>query len=164
MPQFFGTESDAIPLLAFKSQLNQESPVFLDSWNETVRFCKWPGITCAHKSQRISKLDLARKNLIGNMSIPLGKSSSLLILQKISSMTEFPQNLVDYLGLQNKNLSFNLLEREITGNLLNCSNLEILVLDNNKFTNQIPIQVGSLSRLEKLYLGSNNFTETCQTL
>ncbi|CAA2970736.1 receptor kinase At3g47110 [Olea europaea subsp. europaea] len=155
-----GTESDKIALTEFKSQLNQESPGFLDSWNETVHFCKWPGITCAHKSQRIVKLDLEKKNLIGKMSSHLGNLSFLQTLNLAENFFHgrVPSELGRLFRLQNLNLSFNFLEGEIPGNLLNCSNLEILVLQNNNFTGQIPIQFGSLSRLEKLYLGSNNFT------
>eukprot|EP00268_Persea_americana_P010548 TRINITY_DN14306_c0_g1_i3.p1 TRINITY_DN14306_c0_g1~~TRINITY_DN14306_c0_g1_i3.p1 ORF type:complete len:116 (-),score=9.09 TRINITY_DN14306_c0_g1_i3:224-571(-) len=56
--------TDALALLAFKHQLWSNS---LSTWNESLPFCQWEGITCdRHHSQRVAAMNLTGLQLVGS--------------------------------------------------------------------------------------------------
>lgn len=53
-----GNETDREALLEFKSKITVDPFGVLGSWNESSHFCKWHGVSCGHKHQRVTTLDL----------------------------------------------------------------------------------------------------------
>ncbi|PHT61301.1 hypothetical protein T459_34857 [Capsicum annuum] len=105
---FQGNGTDKLALLGFKSQITEDPSRVFASWNESVHFCRWTGVKCGPRQERVISLNL--------------KGLSLAV------------------------------------NLSHCVNLESLILDHNNFVGQIPYQVGSLTKLQKLYFRNNNLT------
>ncbi|XXG71791.1 hypothetical protein AAC387_Pa07g1033 [Persea americana] len=57
--------TDALALLAFKHQLWSNS---LSTWNDSLPFCQWEGITCdRHRSQRVAAMNLTGLQLVANL-------------------------------------------------------------------------------------------------
>ncbi|KAL7173185.1 hypothetical protein ACSBR2_032619 [Camellia fascicularis] len=152
-------ETDKFALLEFKSQMTEDLQGIFASWNGSIHFCLWTGVTCGRKHQRVTGLDLKRQTLAGNISPVIGNLSFLkhLDLAENSLYGDIPQELGQLLRLQNLNLSHNFLGGEILVSLTRFK-LVNLVLDHNYLVGQVPPELGSLSYLEKLYLKSNNLT------
>ncbi|KAI9102261.1 hypothetical protein K1719_023463 [Acacia pycnantha] len=50
---FNGSEIDRLALLALKDKLTNGVPEALPSWNDSVHFCKWQGVTCNLRHMRV---------------------------------------------------------------------------------------------------------------
>ncbi|KAF3667508.1 putative dehydrodolichyl diphosphate synthase 2-like [Capsicum annuum] len=157
---FHGNETDKLALLGFKSQITEDPSRVFASWNESVHFCRWTGIKCGPREERVIGLNLKGLSLAGIISDHLGNLSLLnsLDLAENSFHEEIPPQLSRLTRLQYLNLSFNYLTGEFPVNLSHWVDLESLVLDHNTLVGQIPYQVGSLTKLVKLYLKNNNLT------
>ncbi|PHU23511.1 hypothetical protein BC332_08618 [Capsicum chinense] len=157
---FHGNETDKLALLGFKSQITEDPSRVFASWNESVHFCRWTGVKCGPRQERVISLNLKGLSLAGIISGHLGNLSLLtsLDLAENSLHDEIPPQLSTLTRLQYLNLSFNYLKREIPVNLSLCVNLKSLVLDHNNLVGHIPYQVGSLMKLQKLYFRNNNLT------
>ncbi|XP_057513257.1 LRR receptor-like serine/threonine-protein kinase EFR [Actinidia eriantha] len=153
-------ETDKVALLEFKSQIIEDPEGVLASWNGSLHFCNWVGITCGLKHRRATILDLQGHNLVGTLSPGIGNLSFLQVLNlgDNSFRGNIPPELGHMFRLQNLNLSFNFLLGDIPSNLSRCSNLVNLLLDHNYLVGPIPPELGSLLNLEKLYLKNNNLT------
>ena len=75
-----GNEVDRLSLLAFKAEIVTDTLGILSSWNESLHFCHWPGITCGRRHQRVTVLDLQSSGLAGHLSPHIGNLSFLRIL------------------------------------------------------------------------------------
>ncbi|KAF3671528.1 putative pentatricopeptide repeat-containing protein, mitochondrial-like [Capsicum annuum] len=157
---FHGNETDELALLGFKSQITEDPSRVFASWNEFVHFCRWTGVKCGPRQERVISLNLKGLSLAGIISGHLGNLSLLssLDLAENSFHDEIPPQLSRLTRLQYLNLSFNYLTGEIPVNLSHCVNLGSLVLDHNNLVGQIPHQVGSLTKLQKLNFRNNNLT------
>ncbi|KAM3381447.1 putative receptor-like protein kinase [Capsicum galapagoense] len=157
---FHGNETDKLALLGFKSQITEDPSRVFASWNESVHFCRWTGVKCGPRQERVISLNLKGLSLAGIISGHLGNLSLLtsLDLAENSLHDEIPPQLSRLTRLQYLNLSFNYLKGEIPVNLSLCVNLKSLVLDHNNLVGHIPYQVGSLMKLQKLYFRNNNLT------
>jgi hypothetical protein len=71
-----GLETDRHSLLAFKAQLSDPTNK-LSSWNESLHFCQWSGVTCGKRHQRVIELDLRSSQLAGRLSPHIGNLSFL---------------------------------------------------------------------------------------
>lgn len=153
-----GNETDKLALLAFKSQITEDSLGVLASWNNSFHFCNWTGVTCSNEQKGVTGLNLNGKRLAGTLSSDVGNFLviKLLDLSGNSFHGEIPPELGNLGMIQNLNLSNNLLGGVIPSDLSNCSSLTSLALDHNYLIGQVPPELGSLSELRKLYLGSNN--------
>ncbi|CAL5424567.1 unnamed protein product [Camellia sinensis] len=154
--------TDKLALLNFKSHIIEDPEGVLSSWNTSLHFCNWIGVTCSLKHQRITRLDLQAHQLTGTISPAIGNLSFLrsLDLGDNSFHGEIPLELSHLSRLQNLNLSFNFLTGTIPANLSRCSDLANLLVDHNYLVGHIPPQLGSLSNLVMLYLKNNNLTGT----
>ncbi|PIA36984.1 hypothetical protein AQUCO_03100020v1, partial [Aquilegia coerulea] len=153
-----GNETDRLALLAFKSQINQH-PV-LSSWNDSNHFCEWEGVTCSHRHQRVTILNLTSKGLIGTISPHVGNLSFLrtIVLRNNDFQGHIPQEFGQLFRLEKLDVGFNSLFGEIPANISLCSNLINLYLDHNTLVGKIPIELGNLLKLVILVLEKNNLT------
>ncbi|KAG5512730.1 hypothetical protein RHGRI_038871 [Rhododendron griersonianum] len=149
-------ETDRLALLSFKELIAEDPLGSLSSWNNSLDLCKWDGITCSRKHQRVVVLDLRGKSLRGTMSPFIGNLSFLrsLYLQENKFQGKIPLKLSRLFRLQHLNFSSNSLQGEIPTNFSN--SLGVIDLQSNDLVGKIPDSFGSLSKLTYLDLYSNN--------
>ncbi|KAK9230233.1 hypothetical protein WN944_023200 [Citrus x changshan-huyou] len=152
-------ETDRLALLAIKSQLHDPSGV-TSSWNNTINLCQWTGVTCGHRHQRVTELDLSNQRIGGILSPYVGNLSFLryINLSDNSFHGEIPQEIGNLLRLEKLALPNNSFSGTIPTNLSRCSNLIQLRVSNNKLEGQIPAEIGSLLKLQTLAVGKNYLT------
>ncbi|EOY17843.1 Serine-threonine protein kinase, plant-type, putative [Theobroma cacao] len=153
-----GNETDRIALLSIKDQLVGSYPGALVSWNASLHFCEWQGVTCGRRHQRVTALELPGLKLAGSLSPSIG---NLTFLRKFNlSANRLHGNIPKEVGylrrLRVLHLSQNNLHGEIPVELANCSKLQGIVLLYNNLTGEVPFQLGDLSKLIRLSLGANN--------
>ncbi|KAK9154404.1 hypothetical protein Sjap_001884 [Stephania japonica] len=154
-----GNHTDQLALLAFKSQISHDPLRLLDSWNTTLHFCQWQGVTCGRRHQRVVKLVLKSYGLAGSLSPYIGNLSFLhtIDLQNNSFYGEIPSKV---LGRLFRLRIFALGNNSFTGELPSnfSHNLETLSLGGNKLSGPFPKQLCTLQNLKILRLWSNNLT------
>ncbi|MQM16412.1 hypothetical protein Taro_049369, partial [Colocasia esculenta] len=146
----------------FKSLVTLDPSGALASWNSTLHFCQWRGVTCGghRRAQRVVGLDLARLGLIGTLS---PSPSNLTFLRRLHLPNNqlggpIPPELGRLHRLHHLNLDSNFLVREIQANLSRCANLMLLSIDFNMILGDLPSDLGSLPQLKRLTLDSNMLT------
>ncbi|XP_057484599.1 putative receptor-like protein kinase At3g47110 [Actinidia eriantha] len=187
-----GNETDRQALLAFKDSITEDPLGVISSWNSTVHFCEWAGVSCSNQHPgRVTVLNLERKKLAGTIPPHLGNLSFLrgINLRVNSFRGTIPQELGLLSRLRYLNLSQNAFQGEIPSNLSYCSNLQVIDLSYNNLvgeipdelsvlsmekltgfgisvnnlTGNIPIWLGNASSLIKLSMGENNFQGSIPT-
>ncbi|KAJ9160282.1 hypothetical protein P3X46_025696 [Hevea brasiliensis] len=155
-----GNETDRLALLEFKSKIGNDPHDVFSSWNDSVNFCKWQGITCGRKHHRVTSLNLYGLSLSGTISPFIGNLAFLrfLNLRNNSFHGEIPQEVGRLSRLRHLNLTDNRLGGEIPLNITYCSELRILILARNRFVGKILDELGSLKKLVSLDLYGNNLT------
>ncbi|KAL5550311.1 hypothetical protein UlMin_000487 [Ulmus minor] len=115
-----GNETDRLSLLAIKAWIIEDPYSIMNSWNDSVHFCKWVGITCGHLHQRVTSLNLTSYNLVGSLSPSIGNLSflSTLNLNLNNFRSEIPPQLGRLFRLKYLDLSNNSFSGEIPANLL----------------------------------------------
>ncbi|KAF7816331.1 putative receptor-like protein kinase [Senna tora] len=153
-------ETDRLALLKFRESITNDPNGVLRTWNNSIHFCNWLGVTCSNKHQRVIALDLEGYKLIGSISPYIGNLSFLrsLNLQNNSLHGQIPHEFGHLFRLQALELANNTLTGDIPTSLANCSALQVIDLARNELTGTIPIQFGSFPILETLYLDRNNLT------
>ncbi|TYH74984.1 hypothetical protein ES332_D05G441800v1 [Gossypium tomentosum] len=114
-------------------------------------------LICNASSLRI--LDLSHNNLSGTIPQCFGNLSNsleFLNLEKNKFYGTIPPTFAEGCHLSYFNLNGNLLEGPLTPSILNCSDLEVLDLGNNKINDTFPHWLGSLPYLQVLVLKSNH--------
>ncbi|KAL6123580.1 hypothetical protein ACLB2K_076101 [Fragaria x ananassa] len=156
----FGNETDHSALLKFKESIVADPQGFLNSWNHSVHFCKWGGITCGRRHQRVTALNLQDAELHGTISPHIGNLSFLRFINLGSNnfSGKIPQQVDHLFRLQHLNLSTNMLEGGIPVNLTFCPELSIISIGDNRLTGEIPSEIGSLMKLVHLNLQKNNLS------
>ncbi|KAB2080838.1 hypothetical protein ES319_A05G093300v1 [Gossypium barbadense] len=155
-----GHESDEEALLAIKSQINHDPFGVTKSWNRSVAMCRWHGITCAPRHQRVTKLNLSQKGLRGSLSPYVGNLSFLrfIILQDNNFHGVIPPEIGRLPRLETLSLYNNSFGGRIPPNLTHCSNLILFRASSNKLIGNIPVELGKLVKLENLEIAHNNLT------
>ncbi|KAJ8770238.1 hypothetical protein K2173_011774 [Erythroxylum novogranatense] len=153
-----GNETDRIALLQFKSGITSDPFGIFNSWNDSNSFCKWYGIKCGRRHQRVTSLKITRKNLVGTISPYIGNLSFLrtLDLRNNSLTGEIPQAVGNLLRLRFLILTSNILGGDIPTNLSHCTKLEIIGFSYNKLVGKIPEDIDSLVELKYVGIGRNN--------
>ncbi|KAM7466698.1 hypothetical protein LguiB_014260 [Lonicera macranthoides] len=151
-----GNETDSLALLAFKSNLHEPQGV-LNSWNSSVHFCKWQGITCGLRHRRVTVLNISSSGLVGSLSPNIGNLSFLrhIDLQNNSLQGQIPPEINRLFRLQNLILYNNSLEGKIPTNLSHCTSLMHVTLARNKLEGEIPREFTTLSNLNFLSVSKN---------
>ncbi|CAM8955354.1 unnamed protein product [Rhodiola kirilowii] len=160
----FSNETDMLALLALKNgfldDIGNDIPLPLSSWNASLHFCQWPGVTCGRRHQRVTALDLAEQHLTGTLSPHIGNLTFLrfLNLSNCNIKGVVPEEIGQLSRLREFNMLSNALRGSIPLHLTNCSELRIIDLGQNHLTGTIPSQLGSMSELEILSMYRNNLT------
>ncbi|KAL3751223.1 hypothetical protein ACJRO7_012101 [Eucalyptus globulus] len=151
-------ETDKLSLLAFRFSITEDPFGVLRSWNDSVHFCKWYGVACSLRRQRVTGLDLQSKNLSGSISPHIGNLSFLreLNLRNNNFGGEIPTQAGQLGRLRIFFVDNNSLAGEIPKNLSSCSSLTCLSLGGNQLSGRIPIELGLLSKLWLLQVSFNN--------
>ncbi|GLT86249.1 hypothetical protein SLE2022_044010 [Rubroshorea leprosula] len=159
-PTFTGNATDHLALIAFKSNISNDPQGILKSWNDSIHFCWWAGITCSHRRHRVTILDLSSRGLMGSLSPSIGNLSFLreIRLSNNSFHGDIPPEIGRLFRLQLLNLSYNSFEGKLPSNLSSCSNLNVLHIDDNKFAGKLPVELASMSKLTNLSIRDNHFT------
>ncbi|XP_020420966.1 putative receptor-like protein kinase At3g47110 [Prunus persica] len=140
-----GNETDRLALLAIKAQIKQDPHNVLSSWNESIHFCSWHGVSCGryhHQRQRVTKLNLQSQDLVGSLSPNVGNLSFLRELE-----------------LQNNNFS-----SKIPPEIGNLGRLQVLSLHNNSFSGPIPYNISYCSNLIFMNFGFNGLVGNLSSL
>ncbi|KAK7386838.1 hypothetical protein VNO78_27176 [Psophocarpus tetragonolobus] len=72
-----GNETDQLSLLRFKAEVEKDPFDVLASWNSSTHYCKWHGVTCSLKRQRVTSLNLKGYALRGLIPPEIGSLSFL---------------------------------------------------------------------------------------
>ncbi|KAI3800002.1 hypothetical protein L1987_35308 [Smallanthus sonchifolius] len=128
--------SDHLALLEIKSKITHDPHGALASWNDSLPFCQWRGVTCGRRNRRVTILNLQDMGLVGSLSPYLGNMS--------------------FLG--NITLNNNLLHGRIPPEIGRLYRLQVLSLINNLFTGEIPVNMSSWPKLSYLNLEFNKLS------
>ncbi|XP_030931270.1 putative receptor-like protein kinase At3g47110 [Quercus lobata] len=155
-------ETDRLALFKFKESVPQDPFNMLSSWNDSMNFCNWHGITCDRQHQRVTALNLEGYKLHGSISPNIGNLTFLRLinLQNNSFYGEIPQEVGHLYRLQQLNLNNNTLEGEIPSSLSNCSNLRAFGIGINKLSGTIPSSLYNVSSLQILSVAVNQLNGT----
>lgn len=126
---FGGNETDYEALLAFKAKIQDPHSNTLSSWNDSLDFCNWPGITCGRRHGRVRIINLEDQKLapyVGNISF-----------------------------LREIRLANNIIHGEIPPEVGRLLRLRVLMLTNNSIEGKIPANLSSCSSLAELYIDRN---------
>ncbi|PRQ35104.1 putative non-specific serine/threonine protein kinase [Rosa chinensis] len=84
----FGNETDRLALLKFKESIVADPHGFLNSWNGSVHFCNWHGITCGRRHQRVTALEPY------HLTLPTSPFSGPSAFHTIASLARFQIKLI----------------------------------------------------------------------
>ncbi|RWR78758.1 LRR.XII-like protein [Cinnamomum micranthum f. kanehirae] len=156
----FQNETDRLALLAFKAEITDDPLQALSSWNDSLHFCEWLGVTCGRTHQRVSALNLTSLSLDGPLSPHITNLSFLTAINvsKNRFHGRVPYELGHLFRLQQLDLSFNSFQGEIPAAISNCSKLLVVDISSNSLVGKIPSVLGSLSHLTRLSLYINGLS------
>nr|XP_019703071.1 receptor kinase-like protein Xa21 [Elaeis guineensis] len=161
MPQNNSTDLSA--LLAFKAAIDDPTGILATSWAPNISFCAWTGISCSHRSQRVTSLILSNMSLQGTISPHLGNLSflSILCLNNNSLFGPIPDALGRLPHLRWLSLDQNQLSGPIPLTIFNMSLLHSLVLSYNHLLGSLPTNHSFfLPRLQYFSVKSNQLNGT----
>ncbi|CAM0150137.1 unnamed protein product [Urochloa decumbens] len=155
------SNTDFQTLLCLKLHLSNPASL-LASWNQndSVSFCRWPGVTCSKtNTARVVALDLESSGLNGQIPPCI---VNLTLLTRI----HFPDNQLSgqippELGQLSRLSYLNLSSNSFTGSIpstLSSTYLQVIDLGSNKLSGPIPEELGMLRNLSALYLPRNSLT------
>ncbi|XP_058111763.1 putative receptor-like protein kinase At3g47110 [Magnolia sinica] len=154
-------ETDRLALINFKHLITNDPLQSLSSWNHTLHFCQWKGVTCGRRHpQRVTSLNLSGQNLVGPISPYIANLTFLSIIDLANNSFHgmIPEEIGRLSHLQSLILSDNTFSGEIPANLTHCSELKVLNFRRNQITGRIPTELGSLLKLTSLRLSRNSLT------
>ncbi|MFS8013154.1 putative protein kinase RLK-Pelle-LRR-XII-1 family [Helianthus anomalus] len=153
-------ESDHLALLEIKSKITLDPQGALTSWNDSLPFCQWKGVTCGRRHRRVTKLYLQDLGLGGSLSPYIGNMSFLGSINLGSNQLHgsIPPEIGRLLRLQSVYLFNNSFSGEIPANMFSCSKLSIIKLQYNKLSGKIPNTFSSKSMITVLDLDTNHLT------
>ncbi|XP_071939094.1 receptor kinase-like protein Xa21 [Coffea arabica] len=157
----FQNETDRLALLEFKNQIYDDPFGALNSWNHSQHHCRWEGVTCGTRHQRVIALTLRHKQLSGTIAPQVGNLSFMRSMELGENQFHggIPQEFGRLLRLRVLNLSSNAVGGKIPANLSYCTEMIVIDLTSNKLEGKIPIdQLSNLKKLKGIYFTKNNLT------
>ena len=153
-------ETDRLALLEFKAKITHDPFGVFSSWNDSIHFCQWRGVTCGRRHQRVTALDLQSLKLVGSISPHIGNLSFLrnISLQNNSFYNEIPPEIGRLFRLQGLSLFNNTMSGKIPSNISGCSNLVVLSVGSNQLVGEIPMTLASMTKLQIIAFHLNNLT------
>ncbi|CAL4886711.1 unnamed protein product [Urochloa decumbens] len=134
------SNTDMLALLDFKQAITSDLRGFFNSWNNSVDYCKWNGVTCSQTHPgRVRELNITGQSLEGRISPSLGNLTLLKRLD-LSSNSLFGQlpNINRLRRLKGLDLNNNKLQGLELDAFKNCSSLLYLDLSANKLEGSTP--------------------------
>ncbi|TQD78147.1 hypothetical protein C1H46_036300 [Malus baccata] len=155
-----GNKSDRLALLDFKKRITTDPFDVLSSWNHSIHFCSWVGVSCHRSTKRVLMLNLKARKLVGSIPPSVGNLTYLTAINLIDNSFhgEIPPEMGRLQSLQYLNLSYNSFRGKIPTNLSQCTQLRLLNLQFNRIKGSIPNQLSSLLNVKYLLLYGNNLT------
>ena len=152
-----GLVADCDALLAARDTLKGDGIL---NWSAEVAIWEWFGVTVEGSPKRVTKLEIGRSTLNGQVAPELGRLSKLSVLSLSDNRLsgEIPSELGGLTNLEELSLSENRLTGAIPSSLGNLTALERLSLSDNRLSGEIPSQLGSLVNLDHLYLAENQLS------
>ncbi|KAK1409334.1 hypothetical protein QVD17_35860 [Tagetes erecta] len=172
--------TDHLALLAIKSTITLDPQNVLGSWNASLHYCQWQGVTCGRRHPRVTELDLGSRGIVGSLPPHIGNLSFLRVIwlenntfkgvipPQLGGVPSFLANLTSLrvISAHYNRLSGEIplaLGNQISGDLpkdigLKLPNLENFEIEGNKFTGTIPFSFSNCSNLVELSLSENGFT------
>ncbi|XP_019152156.1 PREDICTED: probable LRR receptor-like serine/threonine-protein kinase At3g47570 [Ipomoea nil] len=161
----YSNETDKIALLEFKHRISDDpNGVVLNSWNDSVHHCGWPGVRCGRRHPRVVALRLPEMGLVGTISPHIGNLTFLRVLHLHRNMLhgEIPGEIGGLFRLRSLYLSTNALTGEVAKlNLSSCVHLRELYFSHNGLEGNLPTAfqfLHNLKKLQELALGTNRLT------
>ncbi|KDP42849.1 hypothetical protein JCGZ_23791 [Jatropha curcas] len=151
-----GNETDKQALLEFKAGIAADPFAVMTSWNGTIHFCQWYGVTCVQNKslKTLSKMPLARK-----VPVELGYLSKLqyLVIDKNNLTGTIPHFLGNLSSFTALSLAFNNIVGNIPDALGQLKNFQYLEVFDNKLSGIIPPSIFNLSSITFLDIAFNHF-------
>ncbi|WOH12463.1 hypothetical protein DCAR_0831967 [Daucus carota subsp. sativus] len=160
-----GNETDQLALLAFKEKIIHDPQGAFSSWNMSLNFCSWAGITCSKQHKRVTSINLASKAFVGSLPRDIGNIIFLteIVLTNNSLQGTIPQEVDRLFSLKVLSLGRNALEGNIPDTLGRVNRLVILELFSNNLSGTIPNSVFNLSSLNVFNLANNQLQGSIPT-
>ncbi|XP_047324808.1 probable LRR receptor-like serine/threonine-protein kinase At3g47570 [Impatiens glandulifera] len=161
----FSNETDLLSLLDIKSHIaSDDNPMQVtNTWNHSIHFCLWLGVSCSRRHNRVISLNLSSSNLVGTISSSIGNLTFLreLYLSNNGFHGVIPLEIGQLSRLEAIELDGNSLEGEIPSNISGCHRLSFINFEGNRLVGQVPWEaLASLAQLTWLSIGNNNLTGT----
>ncbi|KAF5737228.1 LRR receptor-like serine/threonine-protein kinase [Tripterygium wilfordii] len=158
----FANEMDYSALLDFKNLIVQDPNQIMSSWNGSIHFCNWVGVTCSSSDGRIILLNLASLGLAGSVAPSIGNLTYLteINLANNSFHGEIPQEMGRLLHLEKVlGLAYNRFGGELPSSIANLSIwLSRLTIGGNVLRGSIPVGIENFLDLTLLGLERNNLS------
>ena len=157
-----GLVADCDALLAARDTLKGDGIL---NWSAEVAIGEWFGVTVEGSPKRVTKLEIGRSTLNGQVAPELGSLTKLSVLSLSDNRLsgEIPSELGELTNLEVLSLSENRLTGAIPSSLGNLTALERLSLSDNRLSGEIPSELGSLVNLDHLYLAENQLSGAIPT-
>ncbi|KAG8480286.1 hypothetical protein CXB51_024859 [Gossypium anomalum] len=151
-------DTDRQALLQFKAKITGDQLNIMESWNSSIHYCQWIGVTCGRKHRRVTKLKLRILKLSGSLSPYIGNLSFLRELDLVgnSFYNQIPPEIGGLRRLEALALTNNSISGEIPSNLSACSKLILVYMSGNQLTGEIPSLLGLLSNPKVLGFSHNS--------
>ncbi|GMP85801.1 hypothetical protein CsSME_00038836 [Camellia sinensis var. sinensis] len=75
-----GNETDHLAMPSVQAQITRDPMLVASSWNDSLHFCQWEGVSCGCRHQRVIGLNLESRNLEGSIAPYIGNLSFLRII------------------------------------------------------------------------------------
>ncbi|WOG91023.1 hypothetical protein DCAR_0310271 [Daucus carota subsp. sativus] len=152
--------TDQQALLFIKDSITSDPLGVLSSWNNSIHFCHWKGVTCSPTRQRVTSLNLSSQHLAGTLSPHIGNLSFLrnITLSQNDFRGSIPNEIGRLFRLQSLSLLSNFFQGEFPANLSQCVNIRRININDNNLEGELPTKFASWPRLYEFDLGNNHFT------